>query len=1201
MRVVIDLQAAQTASRLRGIGRYSLSLVEALARIKGPHEIIVALSDAFPETLVPLRARLEPLVGDGNVRVWSAPMPVRGEDRDNHARRMRAEAIYDAFLASLGPDLIFVSSLFEGYIDDAVTTVGRLSLDVPVAVTLYDLIPLRDPDRHLKHSSRWETFYHEKVSALERADLLLAISEFSAADAAARLGGGNRRIVNMSGACSDMFMPSAMPEDARARLRTRLGIDRPYVITSGTVEPHKNLPNLFKAFAHLPKALRTRHKIVLVGYANDNQVVACRKMCAKAGVPMEALVVTGYISDDDLVALYSDASLMVFPSMDEGFGLPPLEAMSCGTPTIGSHASSIPEVIGMAEAMFDPSNPVAMSALIRRGLEDDAFRAKLKANAAERAAAFSWEKTAQTAMAAMADLVAARPVPKGPVRPALEACLDALAATAPTAAERPALARALAFDFPQPDRKPHLFVDVSELRLRDVRTGCQRVTRSVLQAWLETPPGGFEVMPVYATTNRQGYVAAQEYLAKLTGLPLREPDAAIDYAPGDVFFGLDLHPLVVAAQKPYLQQMRRRGVRTRFLVHDLLPIQMPQHFPPGTAAGFEAWVDTICVTDGIVGNSHSTVKAFRTVAAERGILPEGLFGYDHVHLGADIENSVPTTGLAPDADAVLASIAARPSFLSVGTVEPRKGHAQTLGAFEALWARGADVNLVLVGKAGWNVDALVQRLRTHPELGRRLFWLEGISDEYLARVYAATTCLLAASEAEGFGLPLIEAAQAGLPILARDIDVFHEVAGPNAAYFDAQSADQFALAIQDWLTHFREGRAPSSRGLQWLTWAECAARLGRIALSPPSSDPPDGIVVERVTGFVPSEKRILVSKLDHMGDLLLALPALSRLRARYPKARLDLLCGSWNEAAARQTGLFHTVYTHDYFKQKSSVAPQARERDVADLQARIGHCDLAIDLRRQSDSRFILVGINAAVRIGYATGVADIDGRLTTALAHWNDVPFEATPLNCIHISRQMLDLVDAIPAGIDDYIVLPPLAAGLVSEKAREIAIFPKAGNAIKEWGDARFLELAQGLAQVEEVAAVNCYFATKAEAAAAGFHASGKIKVHAGLGYAELLQSVSGCSTCVANNSFGAHVASYLGVETVGIYGGQETSTEWGPCFGRNTVIRRPVPCSPCHLPTPADCRHNLRCLDIPVSLVQGEVMKAFSRSSLQKTGGQ
>jgi glycosyltransferase involved in cell wall biosynthesis len=119
----------------------------------------------------------------------------------------------------------------------------------------------------------------------------------------------------------------------------------------------------------------------------------------------------------------------------------------------------------------------------------------------------------------------------------------------------------------------------------------------------------------------------------------------------------------------------------------------------------------------------------------------------------------------------------------VGTLEPRKGHQQALAACEQLWADGVDANQVIVGKQGWMVEALVERMTHHAELNRRLFWLDGISDEFLEQVYAASACLIAASYGEGFGLPLIEAAQHKLPIVARDIPVFREVAGSHAHYF----------------------------------------------------------------------------------------------------------------------------------------------------------------------------------------------------------------------------------------------------------------------------------------------------------------------------------------------------------------------------------------------------------------------------------
>jgi len=195
------------------------------------------------------------------------------------------------------------------------------------------------------------------------------------------------------------------------------------------------------------------------------------------------------------------------------------------------------------------------------------------------------------------------------------------------------------------------------------------------------------------------------------------------------------------------------------------------------------------------------------------------------HLGADLNSSVPTTGLADDADQVLERLRSVPSFLSVGTIEPRKGHAQTLAAFDLLWEQGEDINLVLVGKQGWMVDKLADSLRNHPQLNKRLFWLEGISDEYLEKLYAASACLLAASQGEGFGLPLIEAAQHKLPILARALPVFREVAGEHATFFEGDSAQNLADALRQWVSDYRAGSMIASDEMPWMTWKQSAEQL----------------------------------------------------------------------------------------------------------------------------------------------------------------------------------------------------------------------------------------------------------------------------------------------------------------------------------------------------------------------------------------
>jgi len=194
-------------------------------------------------------------------------------------------------------------------------------------------------------------------------------------------------------------------------------------------------------------------------------------------------------------------------------------------------------------------------------------------------------------------------------------------------------------------------------------------------------------------------------------------------------------------------------------------------------------------------------------------------------LGADVNSSAPTVGWPPGYGEVRQRLETGTTFLMVGTVEPRKGHAQVLAGFDELWAAGADVNLVIVGKPGGMVSKVIAALESHPLLGERLFWFNAASDQCLEDLYARADCLLAASEGEGFGLPLIEAAQHGVPIIARDLPVFREVAGEGAYYFDGKESADVASAVARWMPLCESGTAPSPSAIDWLTWEQSAAQL----------------------------------------------------------------------------------------------------------------------------------------------------------------------------------------------------------------------------------------------------------------------------------------------------------------------------------------------------------------------------------------
>ncbi|MGZ8152717.1 MAG: glycosyltransferase family 4 protein, partial [Methylovulum sp.] len=332
MRIVIDLQGAQTESRFRGIGRYSLSLAEAIARNRGEHEVILALNGLLPETIEPIRAAFHGLLPQANIRVWHAPGPTRENDLSNSLRRDIAELVRESFLTSLRPDVVLVTSLFEGLGDDAVTSIGRFDIDTPTAVVLYDLIPLISPDTHFRTNPVHIGYYGRKIDSLKRSAALLAISESSKGEALQALEFNPDRVTNISSGCDSRFHKPDMTDEERQLLCNNFGINKPFLMYTGGADERKNLNKLIEAFAELPRDLRTQYQLVMVGKMPEMHVADLRGIMKGAGLNVFDVVFTSYVSDLELMQLYSLCQLFVFPSLHEGFGLPPLEAMACGAP-----------------------------------------------------------------------------------------------------------------------------------------------------------------------------------------------------------------------------------------------------------------------------------------------------------------------------------------------------------------------------------------------------------------------------------------------------------------------------------------------------------------------------------------------------------------------------------------------------------------------------------------------------------------------------------------------------------------------------------------------------------------------------------------------------------------------------------------------------------------------------------------------------
>jgi len=370
-----------------------------------------------------------------------------------------------------------------------------------------------------------------------------------------------------------------------------------------------------------------------------------------------------------------------------------------------------------------------------------------------------------------------------------------------------------------------LLMDVSIISQRDAGTGIQRVVRSLLLELLRNPPDGFEVRPVRAG-RKASYRYANEYLSSLDSSSSYGADTSIRLSAGDIFLGLDLSSRIVPSRQREFLAWRAEGVRFAFCVYDLLPALQPHWFTPPSAKSFVRWLNTLAVhADVLICISRSVAEDastwLRRCCGVAGCEPAVRW----FHLGSEFPKaSGALHQLVPQLRGRSSGFA-RQSVLVVGTVEPRKGHAQLLDAFELLWEMGSEVTLVIAGREGWCVEALSQRLRCHLEAGKRLVWLADVSDAQLAALYANLGGLIMPSEAEGFGLPLVEAARYGMPLLVRDLPVFREVVGEHASYFSARTGADLAPQLAAWLDEIQRGGARRSDQLRCLSWADSADAL----------------------------------------------------------------------------------------------------------------------------------------------------------------------------------------------------------------------------------------------------------------------------------------------------------------------------------------------------------------------------------------
>ncbi len=376
MRVGIDYTAALRQGA--GIGRYTRQLVKTLVEVDRQNEYVLLAASGGKSRLSSAQAanaELQALTAHANVRSVGLPISDRALNVVWHRLRLPLPVEL-----ATGPLDVFHSPDFTLPPVRGARTI----------LTVHDLSFMRVPECS---DPALRSYLMQAVPAsVRRADLVLADSESTRADLIELLRTDPDRVEVLHCGVESRFQ---RVQDARVlqAVRVRYHLPERFMLALGTLQPRKNLERLVEAYALTRGVIGDEVKLVVAGGTGWMHEGILARM-EQLGVD-HAVCLPGYVEDEDLPALYSLADLFVFPSLYEGFGLPPLEAMACGTPVVTSNVSSLPEVVGDAALTVDPLDVTALAQAMRRVLDDAALRAELVQRGIARAQQFTWSRAAR--------------------------------------------------------------------------------------------------------------------------------------------------------------------------------------------------------------------------------------------------------------------------------------------------------------------------------------------------------------------------------------------------------------------------------------------------------------------------------------------------------------------------------------------------------------------------------------------------------------------------------------------------------------------------------------------------------------------------------------------------------------------------------------------------------------------------------------
>jgi O-antigen biosynthesis alpha-1,2-mannosyltransferase len=744
MRIVIDLQGAQTESRLRGIGRYSISLVRAiLEESRQRHDIWLFANSSLPGLVGELKEKLGASAGNARWIIFQGPTNVAGDSVGREFVRRSAEKSREYLIASVQPDVVLITSLFEGgYQSDAIGTVRIYDQKTAVVTILYDLIPLQNPDKYL--GSAWpRKWYEEKFANLKRAQKLLAISEFSRVEGINLGKFAADSIVNISTAHDQaLFNPENAAKFA-VQTRHELNISSRIILYNGAVEERKNIRSLIEAFSRLPAKVKEACTLVIAGKGHDIENASIDECIERFSV-RNLVRRVGWISDNELVGLMGASDVFVFPSLQEGFGLPALEAMACGLATIASNTTSLPEVIGNSRALFDPNNIAEQSNLLCKVLSDDTFRRNLEVTGLQQSENFSWKKSAQIALESMSQFSLSSPKRSEYSDETAEARYSTLI-------------ESIAQDHQNlnADKKQLIEVAGQLASIGELADTLSRFdfTDDSLPSWRIEGP--FDSSYSLALVNRELALAMKQIGVDVA---LHSTEGGGDFSANVDF--LQKHPSINALHGRSLQiHNNSESIVSRNLypprVNDMGGRVNMLHSYGWEESGFpHCWATDF--------NKHLNLLTVMSKHVKKTLIDAGVSLPSYV-AGVGVDHWL---NIQPKEIKHLESKEFR--FLHVSSCFPRKGIDCLLKAYGSAFTSADNVSLII--KTFANPHNEVHKLLANERAANQSYphvviWEEDLSDQMLKGLYEKCHVLIAPSRAEGFGLPIAEAMLSGLPVI----------------------------------------------------------------------------------------------------------------------------------------------------------------------------------------------------------------------------------------------------------------------------------------------------------------------------------------------------------------------------------------------------------------------------------------------------